>query len=173
MSTIKMNIDSLYDFRRKSLSIINGRGDLANSIRKSLAEKGEAEASAQLSAISANFIAQSSIRGSTVVISAYDATVPDKHIAYVEFGTGIIGKSSPYEGKLPFYWQYDYNEHGENGWYYIKQHDTGDMKKGRKYKTLGQFPKHPMWNVREYMSYNLNSICQASALRYLITMIGG
>jgi len=37
------------------------------------------------------------------------------YAAYVEFGTGVVGKGSPHP-KFP--WAYDINNHGEDGWWY-------------------------------------------------------
>ena len=42
---------------------------------------------------------------------------------YAEFGTGVIGKGSPYPNNA-LGWQYDVNEHGERGWRYIGQSGT-------------------------------------------------
>lgn len=55
------------------------------------------------------------------------------HAAYVEFGTGIVGKKSPYPdlSKVAKGWTYDKNEHGVYGWAYIgddgKLHFTQGM----------------------------------------------
>ena len=40
----------------------------------------------------------------------------DKNAAYIEYGTGIIGKLNPHPE--PQGWQYDVNEHGVKGWHY-------------------------------------------------------
>ena len=37
---------------------------------------------------------------------------------YVEFGTGITGKSNPHPESSEWGWKYDVNEHGEKGWTY-------------------------------------------------------
>ena len=43
------------------------------------------------------------------------------YAAYVEFGTGVVGKSSPHPD--PQGWQYDVNNHGYKGWvYYDEDH---------------------------------------------------
>ena len=51
------------------------------------------------------------------------------HSAFVEMGTGIVGKQNP--GQSIPGWQYDVNEHGEEGWWYIgndgKKHWTKGM----------------------------------------------
>lgn len=57
------------------------------------------------------------------------ATAP--HSAYVEFGTGVVGEMSPAPHAGQNGWNYDVNEHGEAGWYYIgedgKRHWTKGM----------------------------------------------
>lgn len=40
--------------------------------------------------------------------------------AYVEFGTGVVGKSNPHPDVSIVGWRYDVNEHGEHGWHYYK-----------------------------------------------------
>lgn len=39
---------------------------------------------------------------------------------FVEFGTGIVGASSPHPDTSLVGWEYDTNEHGEAGWHYYK-----------------------------------------------------
>lgn len=38
------------------------------------------------------------------------------YAVYVEFGTGVVGKQSPHP--KPDGWQYDVNQHGDEGWVY-------------------------------------------------------
>ena len=38
------------------------------------------------------------------------------YAAYVEFGTGVVGSQSPHPN--PQGWQYDVNQHGDEGWVY-------------------------------------------------------
>lgn len=38
------------------------------------------------------------------------------YAAYVEFGTGVVGRQSPHPN--PQGWQYDVNDHGNEGWVY-------------------------------------------------------
>lgn len=45
------------------------------------------------------------------------------YAVYVEFGTGIVGKTSPHPDK-PEGWQYDINDHGDDGWWYFND-NTG------------------------------------------------
>jgi hypothetical protein len=42
------------------------------------------------------------------------------YAVYVEFGTGIVGKSQPHPS--PDDWRYDINEHGESGWWYFNDY---------------------------------------------------
>ena len=46
------------------------------------------------------------------------------YAVYVEFGTGVVGKSQPHPS--PDDWRYDINEHGESGWWYFND-NTGRM----------------------------------------------
>lgn len=39
--------------------------------------------------------------------------------AFIEFGTGIVGKSNPHPDASLVNWKYDANEHGEKGWFYF------------------------------------------------------
>lgn len=53
------------------------------------------------------------------------------HTAFVEMGTGIRGAGEPHPENYYPGWEYDVNEHGEAGWYYIgrdgKRHWTKGM----------------------------------------------
>lgn len=42
------------------------------------------------------------------------------HTAFVEMGTGIRGQQEPNPNNYYPGWSYDVNEHGEAGWFYIK-----------------------------------------------------
>lgn len=49
-------------------------------------------------------------------------------VAYIEFGTGYIGQINPYPDVLVLnnaMWEYDINQHGEEGWYYKKKDGSG------------------------------------------------
>jgi hypothetical protein len=53
------------------------------------------------------------------------------YAAYVEFGTGVVGKQSPHPN--PQGWQYDVNQHGDEGWvYYDDESGTYRWTKGFK-----------------------------------------
>lgn len=45
------------------------------------------------------------------------------YAAYVEFGTGVVGASSPHPN--PQGWQYDINGHGDEGWVYYDDYSGG------------------------------------------------
>lgn len=53
------------------------------------------------------------------------------HTAFVELGTGVAGSQNPAPENYYPGWQYDVNEHGEAGWWYIgkdgKRHWTKGM----------------------------------------------
>lgn len=48
-----------------------------------------------------------------------------KHSAFCEFGTGVVGAGSPHPNPIDG-WQYDVNEHGEEGWWYYN--DEGERR---------------------------------------------
>ena len=50
------------------------------------------------------------------------------HSAFVEMGTGVVGKQSP--GISIPGWQYDVNEHGEEGWTYLGKDGKWHWTKG-------------------------------------------
>ena len=54
------------------------------------------------------------------------------YAAYVEFGTGVVGKGSPHPN--PQGWQYDVNDHGDSGWVYYDD-DSGGFKWTRGFKS--------------------------------------
>lgn len=65
---------------------------------------------------------ESSITGyfsPTVGVGVIKAGSP--YAVYVEFGTGIVGQTSPHPD--PKDWQYDINKHGEDGWIYFNERD--------------------------------------------------
>lgn len=41
-----------------------------------------------------------------------------QHATYSEFGTGVVGQSSPAHPDPRMNWEHDVNEHGEKGWVY-------------------------------------------------------
>lgn len=64
---------------------------------------------------------ETDIDGASVVFSG-------EQVAYIEFGTGIVGENSPYpdtEALIKAGWEYDVNNHGEKGWFY-RDKTTGE-----------------------------------------------
>lgn len=75
------------------------------------------------------------------------------YAAYVEFGTGVVGKQSPHP--TPNGWQYDVNAHGDEGWVYYDD-ESGKFRwtKGFKsrpfmYNTARQLEKDCMKIAKE------------------------
>lgn len=54
------------------------------------------------------------------------------YAAYVEFGTGVVGKGSPHPN--PQGWQYDVNDHGDSGWVYYDD-DSGQFRWTKGFKS--------------------------------------
>lgn len=54
------------------------------------------------------------------------------YAAYVEYGTGVVGKQSPHPD--PQGWQYDINQHGDEGWVYYDD-DTGQFRWTKGFKS--------------------------------------
>lgn len=47
--------------------------------------------------------------------------IPDNksdYAMFIEYGTGVVGESSPHPWASKYGWEYDVNEHGESGWWY-------------------------------------------------------
>jgi len=54
------------------------------------------------------------------------------YAAYVEFGTGVVGSRSPHPN--PQGWQYDVNNHGDEGWIYYND-DVGGFRWTKGFKS--------------------------------------
>lgn len=54
---------------------------------------------------------------------------------YAEFGTGIVGKSSPHPNNLG--WVYDVNKHGEKGWWFPTNNPSLISKTGKNGSSWG------------------------------------
>lgn len=54
------------------------------------------------------------------------------YAAYVEFGTGVVGKGAAHPN--PQGWQYDVNNHGDNGWVYYDDY-TGEFRWTKGFKS--------------------------------------
>lgn len=67
------------------------------------------------------------ISGNTGSISSNDAA-----IVFKELGTGVVGSRNPHPDPQGMFegWKYDYNSHGELGWYYPKEDGTYGWTKG-------------------------------------------
>lgn len=69
---------------------------------------------------------------------------------YAEFGTGIIGKGTPYPNNA-LQWEYDVNSHGERGWRYIGR-------SGKLVRTQGYPAYATYYNSFEDLKKDLDSI---------------
>ena len=74
------------------------------------------------------------------------------YAAYVEFGTGVVGKASPHPD--PQGWQYDVNNHGDEGWVYYDD-DSG------KFRWTKGFKSRPfMYNTARDIEKNCGKIAR-------------
>lgn len=101
-------------------------------LAEKLAEKGVEIARVQIADLDAIFTsellqsAHSEYRGSIKGGGVWAVVADSKHAAFVEFGTGVIGKVNPYKGTLPegVDWQYASGKtirqlaDGRYGWFY-------------------------------------------------------
>ena len=101
-------------------------------LAEKLAEKGVEIARVQIADLDAIFTSEllSSIhaeyQGSTKGVSIWSVVAGTDHAMFVEFGTGIVGKQSPYPGELPdgVSWEYASGKtirqlaDGRYGWFY-------------------------------------------------------
>lgn len=101
-------------------------------LAEKLAEKGVEIARVQIADLDATFTSEllqsvhSEYKGSIKGGGVWAVVADSEHAAFVEFGTGIIGKASPYKGTLPegFDWQYATGKtirqlaDGRYGWFY-------------------------------------------------------
>ena len=108
-----------------------------NILAKTLSEKGVVIAQANIAGLDAIFTGEliSSIHttygGSTKGTAVFYIVADSKHAAFVEFGTGQLGKEAPYPYPLPEGVEWNYNtgktifeiEPGQYGWFY--QGDDG------------------------------------------------
>ena len=94
-----------------------------NLLIEELTDYGVQVAKAQVRELGAWYTGEleSSIEGyfsPSVGVGIIKAGAP--YAVYVEFGTGIVGKSQPHPS--PDDWRYDINEHGESGWWYFNDY---------------------------------------------------
>ncbi len=109
---------------------------------KTLTDYGVDVAKAQIRELGAWYTGEleSSITGyfsPTVGAGVIKAGSP--YAVFVEFGTGIVGQTSPHPD--PKDWQYDINKHGEDGWIYFNERD------GRWHWTKGVESRPFMYNT--------------------------
>lgn len=71
---------------------------------------------------------------------------------FVEFGTGIIGEGSPHPLNGQFDWEYDIHNHGDDGWYYIKNNNL--------YHTLGQTSNQFMYGTSQELYNKISEIAK-------------
>lgn len=98
-----------------------------NLLIEKLTDYGVQVAKAQVRELGAWYTGEleSSIEGyfsPSVGVGIIKAGAP--YAVYVEFGTGIVGKSQPHPS--PDNWRYDINNHGDSGWWYFND-NTGRM----------------------------------------------
>ena len=74
------------------------------------------------------------------------------YAVYVEFGTGIVGKSQPHPS--PDDWRYDINEHGESGWWYFNDYT------GRTQWTKGMPSRPFMFNTARKLEEDCKEIAR-------------
>lgn len=72
------------------------------------------------------------------------------HALFVEYGTGVVGKSSQHP--MPNGWEYDVNNHGEKGWVYHSDRD------GRFHWTKGMPSRPYMYNTMRELERRLKDI---------------
>lgn len=94
----------------------------------------------------------SSISFQRVGEAEYLVIADNDHAAFVEFGTGVVGDGS-YQGELPSNWEYDVNNHGDDGWWYL--HDDGTY-----WWTAGQTGKGYMASAAEEMRQQVLKIAK-------------
>lgn len=83
------------------------------------------------------------------------------YAAFVEFGTGIMGKTSPHEFAGELGWVYDVNNHGEAGWVY--QDDQGNY-----WRTKGMAAHRYMYNaLMDYLYQGGKEECIERAMKEL------
>ena len=109
---------------------------------KTLTDYGVDVAKAQIRELGAWYTGEleSSITGYfSPTVSAGVIKAGSPYAVFVEFGTGIVGQTSPHPD--PKDWQYDINKHGEDGWIYFNERD------GRWHWTKGVESRPFMYNT--------------------------
>ncbi len=84
------------------------------------------------------------------IIEVYADEAIAEYAKYVEFGTGIVGSGNPHTEASKVNWQYDYNNHGEKGWYYMIGNEV--------HWTKGQTAKEFMYKAYQDLEKNYYDI---------------
>nr|DAL48190.1 MAG TPA_asm: tail component protein [Caudoviricetes sp.] len=150
--TMSLSTDSI----QKAIDELNKYSDeltyKARLLAEKLAEQGVEIARVQISDLNAVFRGEllasinASYVGSMPSGGIWAVVAGSDHAIFVEFGTGIVGKGSPYPGKLPdgVSWEYASGKtihqlsDGRYGWFY----PVGDKKDKKWYFTEGM-PSRP------------------------------
>lgn len=85
---------------------------------------------------------------------------------YVEYGTGIVGESSPHPDPSRHGWHYDINDHGDTGWWYPTDADDPNPTKYRSKMgwwawTAGQAARPFMYETWLWARRSFNNIITA------------
>ena len=130
ITELKTNLKDLKDKNQEFVRKMTERGH--QIVQEQIVEKGK------INALSTGELFNS-------VVSVYDASanvgmveVTAPHAAFVEFGTGVVGKGSPHPEAMQNGWNYDYNNRGSEGWLYFNPND------GKLHRTAGQ-PASPFF----------------------------
>lgn len=80
------------------------------------------------------------------------------HSAFVEMGTGVVGKNNPNPNNSIPGWVYDVNEHGESGWFYIG-------KDGRRHWTKGMPSRPFMYDTAKILADSVPYVAESELKR--------
>lgn len=133
--TIKLNCFSQSSIQNAIKALQSYQDNLmykCQLLAEKLAEKGVEIARVQIADLDAIFTSEllqsvhSEYKGSIKGGGVWAVVADSEHAAFVEFGTGIIGKANPYKGTLPegVDWQYATGKtirqlaDGRYGWFY-------------------------------------------------------
>lgn len=81
--------------------------------------------------------------------------VGSDYAIFVEYGTGVVGASSPHPEPAPG-WTYDVNAHGEKGWTYF------DAKQNRYRWTKGQSASAFVYRTLQYMKSQAGEVLRVN-----------
>lgn len=75
------------------------------------------------------------------------------YAAFVEYGTGVVGESSPHPASV-LLWKYDIHNHGVAGWVYVSDRD------GKRHWTMGQPSRPFMYRTMEILARRAPDIAE-------------